>query len=231
MRGAAISVAAMAAPGWLRRAFADTTVKPCEAGSKPTLSTGGHGESDFGEALKRARASGRPLLAIVVPEKFEERYPREALIGGWLLSSPDDALAPLALADVVCARPSVMSKHGLRLPEGDLVFVVVAPHGERAATMASVKDQHGYLSRMIAQLIPTGALAPDLRATLARKAARLRKDRIPGSAWTYTVGCGMREPRDAQPGDEASSIGCGMGSTGPSYSQRFLRFYVNSRQG
>jgi hypothetical protein len=103
----------------------------------------------------------------------------------------------------------------------------VSRSGEHAASFAPGRE---HLTRLASQLLPTGDLTTEARTQLARRAIRLRKDRIPGSAWTYTLGCSYSTPRDAQPTDEVSAIGCGMGSLGPHESQRFLRFYV-ARQG
>jgi hypothetical protein len=230
LRAAAIS--AVMGPAWLKRAFADATVKPCEKPGQPaTLELPTRADGDFAEALARARSSGRPLFVIVVPVDYSRRGNREALVGEWLLSSPDDALAPLATAEVVCATERVMTKAGLRLPAGDLLFVAITRHGEAAATSAPGKHERDHLTRMAARLLPMGDLSPEARAAFSRRAVRLRKDRIPGSAWSYSLGCGSGTPHDAQPTDQPEVIGCGMGGVGPHASRRFLRFYVDNRQG
>lgn len=84
----AAGLAGAAAPGWIAAAFsgADSwTLSPLRA------------------ALRAARATGKPVLVIVIPEDEADRYQRGAVWGELLNHGSEEGLARLALCEVVCA--------------------------------------------------------------------------------------------------------------------------------
>jgi len=81
LRNAAIAGAAVAWPGWLKRAFADSSV-------------GARGGSRL----------GKPLFAIVIPDDDREKDRRGDALGQWLAYGSAAEMAPLALVEVACLR-------------------------------------------------------------------------------------------------------------------------------
>lgn len=60
-------------------------------------------------ALARARASGKPLAVLIVPDSSAERRTRGAWTADWLLAAGDALLADLALCEVACAPAAAVS--------------------------------------------------------------------------------------------------------------------------
>ncbi len=205
--------AAALAPGWLKRAFADASL------GRPSPAKGLAPADD-------PRRPARPRLVIVVPEG--DAWLRERMVGAWLLAPDEDRhLAPLALADVECARAKALADEGIELPKGDLLFVRIDREGRAAVAFAPLGSAHTneHLTRELRRLVPVDHLTVEERDRLAAQAEKLRYDPIRGSTWNYYVGCGHSTPHDAAPTDHQSIIGCGMGSIGGE-AARFLRFWT-----
>jgi hypothetical protein len=88
-----VAAAIVGAPLWLRRAFADASVE----------SLGGR-MGKLSAAFERAESLGKPLLVLMVPDSDEEMYLQGTRLGELLNHGSDAQLAPIALAEVVCAR-------------------------------------------------------------------------------------------------------------------------------
>lgn len=58
----------------------------------------------FEEAYQRASKAGRPLVVVVIPEEQLDRIRNGVVMGVFLDLGSDEDLAPLAIADLVCAR-------------------------------------------------------------------------------------------------------------------------------
>lgn len=242
LQGAMLGVAALGAPAWLRRAFADASMPPCDADKKnavelPPIETTGtssrRGPADVGRALERARTRGRPLAVIIVPENEELRRVREEAVGSYLRTGTLVELAPLGGADVICATPSALQRAGVvgsgraddntifaRIdPDGAAGYFALKPTRMTAATIASAA----------ASLFPLDGKSLEEKRALGRVAQRLREGPLPGGNWGYTEGCGHHRPADAASTDDVGMIGCGMGSIGGA-AHRFLAFYVEERR-
>lgn len=89
----AAGLAGATAPGWIAAAFA----------GDGDGSFGLPGESPLQAALRAARASGKPVLVIVIPEDEGERHRRGGVWGELLNHGSEEGLARLALCEVVCA--------------------------------------------------------------------------------------------------------------------------------
>jgi hypothetical protein len=100
-------------PVWLRRAFG------AESGRAAPLPDGQEGAMRWRRivtgAHRRAQQAGKPLLVLVVPgaadeegRGFERRWDRGRAFGELLGHGDDEALATLALAEVVCAPMSAL---------------------------------------------------------------------------------------------------------------------------
>ena len=121
MRGA---TALLLTPAFIKRAFADASI--VQSGTPGAIKADG----PLRVPLERARQAGRPLLMIVVPTGENQRWRRQDLISRWLLArDEDDHLAPLALADVVCAPVSALECEGHVPP----TFLVQAQRAEAPA--------------------------------------------------------------------------------------------------
>lgn len=91
----AVTAGALCGPAWLRDAFAlNERQVPKATDSLATLST----------AYRAAERAGKPLVILVIPEDPMARWERGTLFGEYLTHAADDELAPLALAEVTCAR-------------------------------------------------------------------------------------------------------------------------------
>jgi hypothetical protein len=93
LRLAAAGTAGLAVPPWIARAFFGEPIDPAAQ----------DGSTRLDEALHRAITFGKPLLVLVVPVDLSEANQRGTLFGGLLNTVGDDALAVLALCEVVCA--------------------------------------------------------------------------------------------------------------------------------
>jgi hypothetical protein len=88
--------AAVAAQGWLGRAFAGAVAAP-DAGVK-----------DVRDALERARRLGKPLLVLVVPADRFVGAARGWTLGSWIDSGDGDAMRLLALCEIVAAPQAAL---------------------------------------------------------------------------------------------------------------------------
>ena len=84
------AAAAAAWPSWLRRAVASDCEIDRAAG-------------ELFAAYLRARQARRPLLVLVFPEDSDPQYIRGRAFGEWLNHGSDEQIAPLGLAEVICA--------------------------------------------------------------------------------------------------------------------------------
>jgi hypothetical protein len=99
-------------PVWLRRAFgAETRACPLPEGQDGTA----RWRRIVSAAHRRAQQAGKPLLAFVVPvtgeddgRGFEKMWDRGRAFGELLNHGDDEALATLALAEIVCAPTSAL---------------------------------------------------------------------------------------------------------------------------
>lgn len=91
----AVTTGALCGPAWLRDAFAlNERQAPKATDTLATLST----------AYRAAERAGKPLVILLIPEDPMARWERGTLFGEYLTHATDDELAPLALAEVTCAR-------------------------------------------------------------------------------------------------------------------------------
>ena len=99
--GATTAAAVLASwPRWLRSAFADEpspTPEACEADRKKTA------VAALARAWKRAQGAGKAVLVLVIPADPSAKYDRGHVFGELLNHGKPEQLAPLALAEVVCA--------------------------------------------------------------------------------------------------------------------------------
>ena len=239
-------------PLWLRRAFADASL-----GQPVTPSAG---PDRYREALSRARAAGRPLLVLVIPDDDGEKRSRGQAFGEWILHGDDVYVASLAQVEVVCLRRAEVDVEPYG--PGDPLMVLVrgpgAPHAELHADLflPRRRDEEAQFRRRVAilgdwlrealgSMAPPSARAPEL-AALAR--ARLSNDAPPGAHWARCSGCAThieptREEKEAKERkrrealrrgvitiDPIVAIGCGMGSV-PEKSRRFLYLFAKVPEG
>jgi hypothetical protein len=125
-------------PAWLRRAFG------AESGRGCPLPGGQEGALRWrrivSAAYRRAQQAGKPLLALVAPATgggdaergFEKMWDRGRAFGELLNHGDDEALATLALAEIVCAPISAL--RALSAVEGEPLMVlfetdVIPPRG------------------------------------------------------------------------------------------------------
>ena len=67
-------------------------------------------QRELGQALGRARAAQRPLLVMVIPANTEEAWVRGSALGAFLNHGPEDALAALGTAELVCMRVAELAR-------------------------------------------------------------------------------------------------------------------------
>jgi hypothetical protein len=122
-------------PAWLRRAFG------AESGRVCPLPTGQEGALRWrrivAAAYRRGQQSGKPLLAFVVPAVdendagagYEAVWLRGRAFGELLNHGDDEALATLALAEIVCAPMSALRTLAPSLPAGEPLMVLIETTG------------------------------------------------------------------------------------------------------
>lgn len=113
---AAASLATAAWPGWIRRAFADAAV------TQP-----GRQGAAIAAALGRARATGRPLMVLVVPADDSQKWELGHAFGEWINQGTVAQRWPLALAEAVCAP---IAELGMPAEKDEPLMVLVEPSGE-----------------------------------------------------------------------------------------------------
>jgi hypothetical protein len=190
----------------LRRAFGDASVGP------------GSATRAFSSALARAARASRPLLVIVIPTDDAQKWERGKAFGEFLNHGSPADLAPLARAEVVCAKLDELPANvGAMLDSVEPLLVRIDPRGGLARTInaelpryrdrivvigdskpnAEDDDDHVF-GRRVATIAKSvrDALSPDasdgVRApSLAREVrARLVERPPPGSHWATSSGCG-----------------------------------------
>lgn len=129
-------------PAWLRRAFG------AESGPACSLPTGQEAALRWrrivSAAYRRAQQAGKPLLAFVVPAiddrdptaGYEAMWQRGRAFGELLNHGDDEALATLALAEIVCAPMSALRALAPSLGQGEPLMVLIESHGVPAAVRA-----------------------------------------------------------------------------------------------
>lgn len=112
------------APLWIRRAFAAETRSASEVAQKV---------AEVAAALRRAQASGKPLLVLVIPNDDGEKWTRGETFGMLLNHGTDDQLMPLALCEVVCARPEDLARVVPAAGSGEPLMVLVDARSDPAS--------------------------------------------------------------------------------------------------
>jgi hypothetical protein len=111
----AMSAALGSVPAFIARAFAQDA---CEDDSTRIAAAA--------SAYRRARATGRPLLVLVVPETEDMiAYERQHAFGEWLNHGGDETLAMLALTEVFVGRMSHVRRVLPSTPAEDAVMLLV----------------------------------------------------------------------------------------------------------
>jgi hypothetical protein len=150
-RRAFLSSTAAAAVGlMLRRAFADASL--------PAAKTGGAAASavlrvDLEAALARAASAGVPLFVIVVPTEDGRKYEVGRAWGELLNHGTPAQVAPLARAEVVCARMDELAKVSAPGVSGaEPLAVVVDPASRRVTSVlhATLRayEKHVFIKRV-----------------------------------------------------------------------------------
>jgi hypothetical protein len=172
------------------------------------------------DALRRARARGVDVLAIVIPADDAEKYKRGHQLGEWLNWGVPEELAPLADVELICATHEEL---GLP-PSKDPPMMWRIDANERVRPRAQEK--------FLADGKPLGD-----RLRVVKR--RYVDEPPPGSHWANSWGCGTRVEDTAEEkrliAERAKqgkmrrivSIGCGMGHV-PEKSQRFLYYFAHS---
>ncbi len=115
----AAGAAALAAPSWISRAFAqDATDNGRDRAAELR---------DLSAAYRRAQQRGRPLLVLVVPEDGGARWERAHAFGELLNHGSDDALADLALVEVACSTMRALQQLVPQAGDGEPWMVLVEP--------------------------------------------------------------------------------------------------------
>lgn len=124
LKSFAAGAALAASPGWLQRAFA---AAPC--GPQQGLAT-------LSAAYRRAQQSGKPLLVFVIPKERGLQYDRGERFGELLNWGAPEAMAALALCEVVCARMAELRTLFPRLAEHEPAMLLVETDALPARTVA-----------------------------------------------------------------------------------------------
>jgi hypothetical protein len=144
-------------PAWLRRAFGAEPARNCPA---PGADEGAERwRRIVGAAYRRARQAGKPLLAFVVPvvddesgEGYGDLSNRGSAFGELLNHGSDEALATLALAEIVCAPMTALRALAPSVPGKQPLMVLI----ETDAVPARVQVLDGRLPKL-----PLGFGEPD----------------------------------------------------------------------
>jgi len=95
-----------AAPAWLARAFGfaapSSTAQDPQPAAKVDLVA--WRKQQLAEALATAKAHGKPLLVLVIPEESAAARSAGQWLGGWLEHGDEPTFATLGLCKVACAR-------------------------------------------------------------------------------------------------------------------------------
>jgi hypothetical protein len=233
----AAALALAGAPGFIRRAFADSSCAPQPRARLASLAG----------AYRRAQRAGTPLLVLIVPEDVDAQWDRGMAWGELLNHGTDAQLAPLARVEVACASmrdvvelaPSAAGREPLAMAidtagspaqvtriDGNLPQY---PSDFRRGDWQEItRVEAGITSariELIARLL-RDALAPNGdagdAAVLAQSVRARLTDHPPvGARWARSSGCGTI----VEGQNDNSVFGCGMGHV-PEKSQRFLAFFA-----
>lgn len=89
-------------------------------------------------ALARARLTGKPVLAVVVPEGANERDRRASLLHLALTRASKELLATLALVEVVCVPMRALSRLDAGLKDQPLSVLIEQTRGTTCTAIADV---------------------------------------------------------------------------------------------
>jgi hypothetical protein len=131
-------------PAWLRRAFGADAASGRECAAPDGREGVRRWRQIVSSAYRRAQQAGKPLLAFVVPpledeereEGWGELIDRGRAFGELLNHGGDDALATLALAEVVCAPMTALRALVPSLPGGHPLMVLLETDGVPARARA-----------------------------------------------------------------------------------------------
>ena len=111
------AAAAAVAPRWLADAFGVVDAATGPQGSEPAAAdaVGAWRQRQLSAALAEAKAHGKPLLVLVVPEARAAMHEAGVWFGAWLTHGDADAKWTLGLCTLACARLDEVAKAtGLR---------------------------------------------------------------------------------------------------------------------
>jgi hypothetical protein len=221
-----------------RRALGDASLPPA-GGQKNAPELDG--------ALDRARRSSRPLLVLVIPEKDELKWDRDAAFGELLNHGSDFQIAPLSRVEVAAATMAEVRARVPSVPTGEPAMLYVQAD-QRAALATSgftlkqypswhrgddgrsweqrLKDEDKIaderINALAGSLRVSLGLPDDIPAAAAEVRRRVTHRRVPGSHWAHGSGCGTQIEESER---EKMMPDCGMGHV-PSKSARFLYFWA-----
>lgn len=239
----AAGVAGAAAPAWIAAAFADEG----DDGTTP---------GPLGAALRAARASGRPVLVIVIPEAEGERRERGTVWGELLNHGSEEGLARLALCEVVCARladvravkaimdaPSIepfallvedMRARPVRVDAGALPPAGFTPEENAAYEMRAMARIARIEAVLATALAPSGAALgwpaseASYRAQRIASLAEAARKRLQVAAPRGTRWASSSGCGTTIEGEDCDSrVACGMACV-PEISRRFLYFFTEA---
>jgi hypothetical protein len=230
-RTAASAAAVAAWPQLVRRAFADASCDP--SGGPPGLELAG--------AYRRAQRAGKPLVVFVVPAADGEKYDRGHAFGEYLNNAPDDQMAALASAEVVCATMAELKRLVPNAGGGEPLAIVVgtdrapAPVARFTAALpkwewrddddkadAIIDRRIALIGEWLGKQLPLPANA-DVAPLAARAKREVRALPPAGARWARSSGCGTIIEGEGN----QMHVACGMGHT-PSKSHRFLYLFALS---
>jgi hypothetical protein len=234
LEATAVTFGLVAAPGWIRDAFAG------EPSSKTLVF----------DAYRRARRAGRSLLIFVIPDAQDERWRRGSALGAFITHASDAQIAPLANAEVVCATAAHIHDLVPKAPSGEplalLVDTTVVP-AQVVAITATLGDPYAQDAQAqpvdwshrgeaadkvvmanVARIAE--AFAAVLPATDAKLAGDVRKRLsnrdVPGARWANAAGCGITYEHPDKSDEGMGMVACGMGFVSQK-AQRFLELLAS----
>jgi hypothetical protein len=236
MRRRSFLAAAALVPWWIRRAFADASVHDGDGGA-------------LGAARERARVAGRPLVAIVIPPRDEQKDEWGTAWGEYLQHGSDEQLAPLHYAEVCCAPAAAVGVASdppfVLLIDGTATFARGGGDLPPVQSSRSFDDRReeqvidrriAVVASKIAGLFRESRALERVSPTTPREASAEVRRRLvdrppPGSHWARHSTCGYAHVIGLVD-DEASRAEmaeCGMGHV-PEKSASFLYFYAQTPQ-
>jgi hypothetical protein len=133
----------------------------------------------------------------------------------------DQAAAALAAATIPNARAVAARSASARLTREERERLTGAGKAGKIGELPRDLVERGAATLLAA------ADTPETRRALG-SAAKMwwRTTSVPGSRWAHSQGCSYVKPRVTAVDEEASVIGCGMGSMESHESRRFIRLYA-----